>query len=170
MNSGSEGTDRVSLTRSGPAFIPGFQPIETVGDHHGARRRGGGTTPELSRLARLARRRGQTWRARARLRRRLGRRDGRGDPYAHRKEPRQAPAILFDDVPGYAKGFRTLYGQLSSIKRIALTLGLPLDYERKVDIVQRYHARMQDLNRCRRASSTTARFSRTSSRATPSTC
>src|SRR6202166_4666810 len=57
----------------------------------------------------------------------------------------QAPAILFDDIPGYAKGYRTLYGQLSSIKRIALTLGLPLDYERKVDIVQRYHARMQDL-------------------------
>src|ERR1700751_1053696 len=43
----------------------------------------------------------------------------------------QAPAILFDDVPGYAKGYRTLYGQLSSIKRIALTLGLPLHYERE---------------------------------------
>ena len=42
-----------------------------------------------------------------------------------------APAILFDDVPGYAKGFRTLYGQLSSIKRIALTLGLPLQHARK---------------------------------------
>src|SRR6202044_3359230 len=56
-----------------------------------------------------------------------------------------APAILFDDVPGYAKGFRTLYGQLSSIRRIALTLGLPLDHDRKVDIVQRYHQRMQDL-------------------------
>ena len=57
----------------------------------------------------------------------------------------QAPAILFDDVPGYPKGYRTLYGQLSSIKRIALTLGLPLEYERKVDIVQRYHERMQEL-------------------------
>src|SRR5271156_4186916 len=57
-----------------------------------------------------------------------------------------APAILFDDVPGYPKGFRTLYGQLSSIKRIALTLGLPLEYERKVDIVQRYHARMEEMN------------------------
>ena len=72
-----------------------------------------------------------------------------------------APAILFDDVPGYPKGYRTLYGQLSSIRRIALTLGLALDYERKVDIVQRYHARMRTSNRCRRASSTTARFSRT---------
>ena len=55
-----------------------------------------------------------------------------------------APAILFDDVPGYGHGYRTLYGQLSSIKRIALTLGLPLDYQRKADIVQRYHARMAE--------------------------
>src|SRR5215467_6108313 len=56
-----------------------------------------------------------------------------------------APAILFDEVPGYPKGFRTLYGQLSSIRRIALTLGLPLDHDRKVDIVQRYHERMREL-------------------------
>jgi UbiD family decarboxylase len=56
-----------------------------------------------------------------------------------------APAILFDNVPGYPKGYRTLYGQLSSARRIALTLGLPLDFERKVDVVQTYHARMQDL-------------------------
>jgi hypothetical protein len=56
-----------------------------------------------------------------------------------------APAILFDNVPGYPKGYRTLYGQLSSARRIALTLGLPLEYERKVDVVQNYHARMQDL-------------------------
>ncbi len=56
-----------------------------------------------------------------------------------------APAILFDEVPGYAKGYRTLYGHFSSIKRIALTLGLPLDYERKVDIVKRYHQRLQNL-------------------------
>ena len=56
-----------------------------------------------------------------------------------------APAILFDEVPGYPKGFRTLYGHFSSIRRVALTLGLPLKYMRKVDIVQRYHARMQNL-------------------------
>ena len=28
-----------------------------------------------------------------------------------------APAVLFDEVPGYAKGFRTLYGHFSSVKR-----------------------------------------------------
>lgn len=56
-----------------------------------------------------------------------------------------APAILFDQVPGYPKGFRTLYGQFSSIRRVALTLGLPLDYERKCDIVKTYHQRMQNM-------------------------
>jgi len=56
-----------------------------------------------------------------------------------------APAILFDEVPGYAKGYRTLYGHFSSIKRVALTLGLPLQQDRKVDIVQRYHRRMANL-------------------------
>ena len=48
-------------------------------------------------------------------------------------------------MPGYAKGFRTLYGHFSSIKRVALTLGLPLKHDRKIDIVQRYHHRMQNL-------------------------
>src|SRR6202030_2581127 len=28
-----------------------------------------------------------------------------------------APAILFDEVPGFPKGFRTLYGHFSSIRR-----------------------------------------------------
>ena len=56
-----------------------------------------------------------------------------------------APAVLFDEVPGYAKGFRTLYGHFSSVKRVALTLGLSTEFDRKVDIVQRYHACMQSL-------------------------
>ena len=56
-----------------------------------------------------------------------------------------APAILFDEIPGYPKGFRTLYGHFSSLKRVALTLGLPLQHDRKVDIVQRYHHRMQNM-------------------------
>ena len=52
-----------------------------------------------------------------------------------------APAILFDEVPGYPKGYRTLYGSLSSVRRVALTLGLPLEHERKVDIVMPYDAK-----------------------------
>ena len=57
----------------------------------------------------------------------------------------KAPAILFDEVPGYPKGYRTLYGQFSTIKRVALTLGLPLEYERKADIVKAYHHVMTDM-------------------------
>src|SRR2546430_2072163 len=56
-----------------------------------------------------------------------------------------APALLFDDVPGYPKGFRTLYGHFSSIGRVALTLGLPLGYERKVDIVKAYYERTREM-------------------------
>src|SRR3954469_3819130 len=52
-----------------------------------------------------------------------------------------APAILFENVPGSPKEYHPLYGQLSSARRIALTLGLPLDFERKVDVVKDYHAR-----------------------------
>jgi UbiD family decarboxylase len=36
-------------------------------------------------------------------------------------------AVLFDDVPGYASGYRVLANILTSVKRIKLTLGLPLD-------------------------------------------
>jgi len=56
-----------------------------------------------------------------------------------------APALLFDNVPGYTKGFRTLYGELSSIKRIALTLGLNADYKQRSDIVKEYRAKMRNL-------------------------
>src|SRR4029079_15060002 len=36
-----------------------------------------------------------------------------------------APAVLFDNVPGYEPGFRVLACPLGSIQRIAYTLGLP---------------------------------------------
>ncbi len=82
-----------------------------------------------------------------------------------------APAILFDEIPGYAKGYRTLYGHFSSIKRLALTLGLPLQHDRKVDIVQRYHQRMQNMKTLPpRVREGRARCCRTCSKATRSTC
>src|SRR5574341_1060670 len=37
------------------------------------------------------------------------------------------PAVLFDNVKGYPKGYRTLFAQNASFKRMALNLGLPLD-------------------------------------------
>src|SRR5258705_12566757 len=37
-----------------------------------------------------------------------------------------APAVLFEEVPGYPKGFRTLSGPTNSMKRLAITLGFPV--------------------------------------------
>ena len=42
-----------------------------------------------------------------------------------------APALLFDDIPGFPKGHRALFGQLDSVRRLALTLGLDLQTAEK---------------------------------------
>lgn len=39
------------------------------------------------------------------------------------KDPK--PALLFDNIPGYPAGYRTLFGMLVSPRKIAMTLGLP---------------------------------------------
>ncbi|WP_214658814.1 UbiD family decarboxylase [Candidatus Formimonas warabiya] len=55
------------------------------------------------------------------------------------KYPGKAPALLFDDVPGYPGGFRTLYGHFTTLKRVALTLNIPLEEaENKVKLVKAY--------------------------------
>jgi UbiD family decarboxylase len=45
------------------------------------------------------------------------------------------PALLFDDIPGYPKGYRVLANILTSVKRIALTLGLP-ETANEIDLVK----------------------------------
>ena|SRR3990167_2225328 len=37
------------------------------------------------------------------------------------------PALLFDEIPGFPTGFRILFGQLESVRRLALTLRLKLN-------------------------------------------
>src|SRR5512139_2643290 len=37
------------------------------------------------------------------------------------------PAVLFDDVPGYPRGHRILANILTSVRRINLTLGIPIE-------------------------------------------
>ena len=41
----------------------------------------------------------------------------------------RGPALLFDDICGYPRGFRILAGAMSSAKRLTLTLGLPAHLE-----------------------------------------
>ena len=42
-------------------------------------------------------------------------------------QTRPSKAVIFDEIPGYAKGFRVLVNALGSFPRVALTLGLPVD-------------------------------------------
>jgi 4-hydroxy-3-polyprenylbenzoate decarboxylase len=63
---------------------------------------------------------------------------------AHEKYGDKTPALLFDDVPDYPKGFRNLYGHFSTTERIALTLGLPQGLG-KVGLVRAYQEKIAHL-------------------------
>jgi 4-hydroxy-3-polyprenylbenzoate decarboxylase len=55
--------------------------------------------------------------------------------------PDNPPAILFEDIPGYPKGYRVLSGMTNSPRRLALTLGLPTP-DHPLDVVRAYRDRM----------------------------
>jgi UbiD family decarboxylase len=42
-----------------------------------------------------------------------------------------APVVVFDEVPGYPAGYRILANAMATRRRLALTLGLPLDIDRR---------------------------------------
>src|ERR1044071_1739305 len=44
----------------------------------------------------------------------------------YRERSGTIPALLFDNIKGYPKGFRILFGQHCSYRRLALAAGLPL--------------------------------------------
>jgi UbiD family decarboxylase len=60
----------------------------------------------------------------------------------YHKRP-EAPAILFEDIPGYPKGMRVLSGATNSSKRLALTMGFPVP-DGPLDVVRAYRDRMKD--------------------------
>lgn len=63
--------------------------------------------------------------------------------YRHGKDPK--PALLFDEVAGYAKGFRALFGMLSSTWRIARTLGLPEDRIDPTGLAENWYQKSRNL-------------------------
>lgn len=59
---------------------------------------------------------------------------------------RDAPAMLFDDVPGYPSGYRVLYDQLSSVTRFALAVGIPEDTDSVLELSERYREKIADVD------------------------
>ena len=53
------------------------------------------------------------------------------------------PAVLFDEIPGYASGHRVIANILTSTSRIKLTLGLPADAT-DMDLVAYWRRYMKD--------------------------
>lgn len=53
-----------------------------------------------------------------------------------------APALLFENIPGYPPGYCLLSGGTNSSKRLALTLGFPVP-EGPMDVVKAYRDRME---------------------------
>ena len=54
------------------------------------------------------------------------------------------PAILFDEIPGYPKGYRTLFGMLGSTWRIAKTMGLPEDRVDPMGVADNWYKKTKD--------------------------
>ena len=60
----------------------------------------------------------------------------------HRRAQHNPPAVLFEDVPGYPRGYRVLSGATNSSRRLAITLGFPVP-EGPMDVVRAYRDRMK---------------------------
>ncbi len=56
----------------------------------------------------------------------------------------ERPALLFDNIPGYAPGFRVLTNVITSTRRVALSLRLPVEGGRR-DAVQAWRARSKEI-------------------------
>lgn len=63
--------------------------------------------------------------------------------YRKGKDPK--PAILFDEIPEYPKGYRTLFGMLGSTWRIGKTLGLPEDRIDRLGVAESWYKKSKDL-------------------------
>ena len=56
------------------------------------------------------------------------------------------PTLLFDDIPGYPKGYRVAANILMGTKQIALTFGLPVNAS-EMDLVQYWRRYLKELKR-----------------------
>ncbi len=63
----------------------------------------------------------------------------------YREKPTDSPALLFDNIPGYPKSYRCLYGMLASSKRFGLALGCDVEDVSRMDLLLAYRQRMNEM-------------------------
>jgi 4-hydroxy-3-polyprenylbenzoate decarboxylase len=69
----------------------------------------------------------------------------------YRERSGTIPALLFDRIKGYPEGFRILFGQQTSYRRLALMAGLPMDSV-GLKLVSRFKEKLAKLRPIHRAS------------------
>jgi 4-hydroxy-3-polyprenylbenzoate decarboxylase len=62
-----------------------------------------------------------------------------------RESKQPEPAILYDDIPDHPPGYRTLFGMLSSPRRLAMSLGLPGSELDRVSLTRNWRQKRRDL-------------------------
>jgi 4-hydroxy-3-polyprenylbenzoate decarboxylase len=55
------------------------------------------------------------------------------------------PALLFSGIPGYPENFRTLYGMLSSPKRLAMTLGISYQGNHRLELLKAFRQKLNSV-------------------------
>ena len=55
------------------------------------------------------------------------------------------PIVIFDEIPGFPKGFRTLFGLLGSPLRVAKTMGLSMGSEDRMTILREWRQKVRDM-------------------------
>jgi 4-hydroxy-3-polyprenylbenzoate decarboxylase len=63
----------------------------------------------------------------------------------HERSATSPPALLFSKIPNYPDNFRTLYGSLSSVKRLALSLGMKPEYDHKLSLLKAFRGKMENI-------------------------
>jgi UbiD family decarboxylase len=63
----------------------------------------------------------------------------------YRGDRNPKPALLFNEIPDYPDGYRTLYGQTNSLSRLALTVGLPSTYDHEIDFLNAYRKKSEEV-------------------------
>lgn len=62
-----------------------------------------------------------------------------------RRKRLNTPVLLFDEIPGYKKGYRVLFHELITPWAVGLTMGLRLTYDSLVDLVKIVHQKIEAL-------------------------
>src|SRR5574340_27935 len=62
------------------------------------------------------------------------------------KKKNDTPVLLFDEIPGFKKGYRVLFHELITPWEVALTMGFPLKYESLIDLVKAANQKLENLN------------------------